>query len=84
MQDQDFEELAKKTEGFSRSDISIAVEDGKNVPINTVSTATHFRVVCSPSHKLFCITVMLTMESMRSMAKFGLRLVILTTWMLYQ
>lgn len=46
MQDSDFEELAKRTEGFSGSDIAIVVDDVRNVPIKKVRATTHFKKVC--------------------------------------
>jgi vacuolar protein-sorting-associated protein 4 len=46
LQDEDFEELARRTEGFSGSDINIAHQDALGVPIKKVQTATHFKCVC--------------------------------------
>jgi vacuolar protein-sorting-associated protein 4 len=48
MQDQDCEELVRRTEG---SDISIVVDDVLAVPIKKVQTATHFKVVCLAHHE---------------------------------
>jgi len=40
---QDYEKLGCMTEGFSGSDISIAVQDALMVPVKMISSATHFR-----------------------------------------
>jgi vacuolar protein-sorting-associated protein 4 len=46
MQDRDFEELARRTEGFSGSDIAIIVDDALTVPIKKAQTTTHLKRVC--------------------------------------
>jgi len=46
LQPQDFEALAKKTEGFSGSDISIIVQDALNMPVKRIGKAKYFRKVC--------------------------------------
>lgn len=43
--DRDFEELARRTEGFSGSDISVLVRDALYEPVRTCQTATHFKKV---------------------------------------
>jgi vacuolar protein-sorting-associated protein 4 len=47
IQDSELEGLARRTEGFSGSDISILVQDALMVPVKKVHTATHFKKVCS-------------------------------------
>jgi SpoVK/Ycf46/Vps4 family AAA+-type ATPase len=42
---EDYEELGRITEGFSGSDIHIAVQDAIMVPVKKISSATHFRKV---------------------------------------
>lgn len=43
--DKDIAELARRTEGFSGSDIANAIQDGLMVPVKKVQMATHFRKV---------------------------------------
>jgi vacuolar protein-sorting-associated protein 4 len=41
--EEDFDELARRREGFSASDVANAIQDGLMVPIKKVHMATHFR-----------------------------------------
>jgi vacuolar protein-sorting-associated protein 4 len=54
----DYEELGRITEGFSGSDIHIAVQDAIMVPVKKISSATHFRKVTLLSllQKLYLLT----------------------------
>jgi len=46
---EDYRELAKLAEGYSGSDISIAVQDALMQPVRKIQQATHFKPVsCSP------------------------------------
>jgi len=47
----DWKELAKQTDGYSGSDISILVRNALMEPIRTCQTATHFKKVKGPSPK---------------------------------
>lgn len=47
----DYKLLAKKTEGFSGSDIAILVRDALMEPVRKVQLATHFKKVMAPSRK---------------------------------
>lgn len=53
----DFRELAQASEGYSGSDISIAVQDALMQPVRKIQQATHFKKVCEghrrPSHPAF-------------------------------
>uniref|UniRef100_A0A131XTU3 vesicle-fusing ATPase n=1 Tax=Ixodes ricinus TaxID=34613 RepID=A0A131XTU3_IXORI len=49
MEEKDFKELAKRSEGFSGADISVLVRDALMQPVRKVQTATHFRRVRGPS-----------------------------------
>lgn len=42
---QDFQELGRRSEGYSGADISIAVRDALMMPVRKVQTATHFKRV---------------------------------------
>lgn len=44
----EFEELARRTDGFSGSDISVVVKDVLMEPIRKTQDATHFRCACAP------------------------------------
>mmetsp|Transcript_16506 Transcript_16506/g.49413 ORF Transcript_16506/g.49413 Transcript_16506/m.49413 type:complete len:438 (+) Transcript_16506:269-1582(+) len=44
----EFEELARRTDGFSGSDISVVVKDVLMEPIRKTQDATHFRLIRSP------------------------------------
>eukprot|EP01080_Neovahlkampfia_damariscottae_P010180 gene10180-2600_t len=48
---QDFLELAKLTDGYSGSDISIVVRNALMEPVRTCQVATHFKKVSGPDHK---------------------------------
>lgn len=43
---QEFEELGRRTEGFSGSDINVIVKDVLMEPIRKTQEATHFRYIC--------------------------------------
>jgi vacuolar protein-sorting-associated protein 4 len=43
----DYKTLAKMSEGYSGSDISIAVQDALMQPVRKIQTATHYKKVCS-------------------------------------
>lgn len=45
LNEEDFKELAHKTEGFSGADISVLVRDALMQPVRKVQTATHFKKV---------------------------------------
>ena len=45
----DFNQLAKRTDGYSGADIGIIVRDALMMPIRKVQTATHFKQVAGPS-----------------------------------
>ncbi|XP_077562725.1 vacuolar protein sorting 4 [Haemaphysalis longicornis] len=47
--EEDFKQLAKRSEGFSGADISVLVRDALMQPVRKVQTATHFRRVRGPS-----------------------------------
>ncbi|XP_041375745.1 vacuolar protein sorting-associated protein 4-like [Gigantopelta aegis] len=49
LNDDDFRDLGKRTEGFSGADISVVVRDALMQPVRKVQTATHFRKVRGPS-----------------------------------
>ena len=44
----DFNQLARRTDGYSGADIGIVVRDALMMPIRKVQTATHFKVVAGP------------------------------------
>merc|ERR1712150_173577 len=48
LKDSDFKKLAKKSKGFSGSDISNVVKDALMEPVRTMQTATHFKRVQHP------------------------------------
>jgi len=48
--EEQFQELGKRTEGFSGSDISTLVHDAIMQPVRAVQSATHFKRVRAPSH----------------------------------
>ena len=45
----DFNQLARRTDGYSGADIGIVVRDALMMPIRKVQTATHFKQVAGPS-----------------------------------
>ena len=45
---QDFKTLGALSEGYSGSDISIAVQDALMQPVRKIQTATHYKKVCNP------------------------------------
>lgn len=45
----DYRSLAEQSEGYSGSDISIAVQDALMQPIRKIQTATHYKKVTAPS-----------------------------------
>jgi vacuolar protein-sorting-associated protein 4 len=47
MRHHDYMELARMSDGYSGSDISIAVQDALMQPVRKIQQATHFREVCS-------------------------------------
>lgn len=50
MTQQDYKALADLSEGYSGSDISIAVQDALMQPVRKIQTATHYKKVRLPSH----------------------------------
>ena len=44
----DFKTLAAQSEGYSGSDIAIAVQDALMQPVRKIQTATHYKKVCRP------------------------------------
>ncbi len=48
--DKHYEELAKRTDGYSGADISILVRSALFEPVRTCQVATHFKKVSGPSH----------------------------------
>jgi len=51
LRESDFTALARRTEGFSGSDIGVAVRDALYEPIRTLQVATHFKKVPDPERK---------------------------------
>uniref|UniRef100_L7M7H3 vesicle-fusing ATPase n=1 Tax=Rhipicephalus pulchellus TaxID=72859 RepID=L7M7H3_RHIPC len=49
LSEEDFKQLAKRSDGFSGADISVLVRDALMQPVRKVQTATHFRRVRGPS-----------------------------------
>jgi len=49
--EEQFQELGRRTEGFSGSDISTLVHDAIMQPVRAVQSATHFKRVRAPSHE---------------------------------
>lgn len=49
LSEDDFKQLAKRSDGFSGADISVLVRDALMQPVRKVQTATHFRRVRGPS-----------------------------------
>ncbi|KAF8783297.1 Vacuolar protein sorting-associated protein like [Argiope bruennichi] len=47
--EENFKELARKTDGYSGADISVLVRDALMQPVRKVQTATHFKRVSGPS-----------------------------------
>lgn len=45
LKEEDFKELARRTEGFSGADISVLVRDALMQPVRKVQSATHFKKV---------------------------------------
>jgi len=48
--EEQFQELGRRTEGFSGSDISTLVHDAIMQPVRAVQSATHFKRIRAPSH----------------------------------
>ena len=48
LKNDDYRELAKLAEGYSGSDITIAVQDALMQPVRMIQQATHFKKVCLP------------------------------------
>jgi vacuolar protein-sorting-associated protein 4 len=46
---EDYRELAKLSEGYSGSDIAVAVQDALMQPVRKIQQATHFKPVCQES-----------------------------------
>ena len=59
LQPGDYNLLAAKSEGFSGSDIAIVAQDALMKPLRKISTATHFRPVCSAP----CVRKMTTLTT---------------------
>eukprot|EP01122_Echinamoeba_exundans_P014630 TRINITY_DN666_c0_g3_i1.p1 TRINITY_DN666_c0_g3~~TRINITY_DN666_c0_g3_i1.p1 ORF type:complete len:377 (-),score=60.54 TRINITY_DN666_c0_g3_i1:92-1222(-) len=51
LQPQDYKELARRTEGYSGSDIAVVVHEALMLPIRLVQAATHFKRVIAPDRK---------------------------------
>lgn len=49
----DFKQLAQTTEGYSGSDISIAVQDALMQPVRKIQTATHYKKVGTELHDVY-------------------------------
>jgi len=49
--EEQFQELGRRTEGFSGSDISTLVHDAIMQPVRAVQSATHFKRISAPSHE---------------------------------
>jgi len=49
--EEQFQELGRRTEGFSGSDISTLVHDAIMQPVRAVQSATHFKKIRAPSHE---------------------------------
>ena len=43
---QDFDELGRRTQGFSGSDVNVVVKDVLFEPVRKTQEATHFRLAC--------------------------------------
>lgn len=52
----DFKTLAAMSEGYSGSDISIAVQDALMQPVRKIQTATHYKKVLSLTLEMHCIS----------------------------
>ena len=52
LKSEDYRELAKLTEGYSGSDIAVAVQDALMQPVRKIQQATHFKPVSKPSSNL--------------------------------
>jgi len=49
--EEQFQDLGRRTEGFSGSDISTLVHDAIMQPVRAVQSATHFKRIRAPSHE---------------------------------
>lgn len=56
MKAEDYRTLAQLSEGYSGSDITIAVQDALMQPVRKIQTATHYKKVCYrlQRHKHLC------------------------------
>ncbi|GAB6030656.1 Vacuolar protein sorting-associated protein 4 [Chamberlinius hualienensis] len=57
LNEENFRELGRRTEGYSGADISIVVRDALMQPVRKVQTATHFKKVSGPSRSDPDVTV---------------------------
>jgi vacuolar protein-sorting-associated protein 4 len=64
----DYRTLAEMSEGYSGSDISIAVQDALMQPIRKIQTATHYKKVCCRYNSTI-MGLLLTLRSYRLLSR---------------